>query len=321
VRTEYTYPRTGPTAEQMKLIASVDSFKRFGMPYGPDAVAYAASASRLDLSQPPPPVFEEVVASGGDRREVSGRRSGEGQVEGGGEGRGDGEGEGEGSAGSAGSSQMSSEQESSEPASQSGANGVTSELQPVPNSEPQAGTAAEEAQVGEPESGLVPVSSQESSSDQTETGTPADLQVPVPPTPAPLTAEDVKRILRSNIPPSSFKDKMATAPLSPLRPGSRASSHATFATAEDSFSLLSSETPDASAKPSITVVDQAMLESTPDVDADKSISVLASGSKDESSPTSTPRLSALPVHENTNDEIDTTTIDLPPRIEVTPIAV
>jgi len=63
VRTEYTYPRTGPTAEQMKLIASVDSFKRFGVPYGPDAVAYAASASRLDLSQPPPPVFEEVVSS------------------------------------------------------------------------------------------------------------------------------------------------------------------------------------------------------------------------------------------------------------------
>ncbi|KAJ3505957.1 hypothetical protein NLJ89_g7138 [Agrocybe chaxingu] len=57
VRTEFTYPKTGPTPEQLKLISSRESFARFGVPYGADAIAYAASTSRLDLL-PPPPDFE-----------------------------------------------------------------------------------------------------------------------------------------------------------------------------------------------------------------------------------------------------------------------
>ncbi|KAJ8521479.1 hypothetical protein ONZ45_g1826 [Pleurotus djamor] len=58
VRTEFAYPKAGPTPEQMKLISSRESFVRFGKPYGPDAVSFAASTSRMDLS--PPPDFEEV---------------------------------------------------------------------------------------------------------------------------------------------------------------------------------------------------------------------------------------------------------------------
>jgi hypothetical protein len=53
-RTEFTYPKAGPTPEQLKLISSRESFGRFGVPYGPDAVAFAASTSRHDLSIPPP---------------------------------------------------------------------------------------------------------------------------------------------------------------------------------------------------------------------------------------------------------------------------
>ncbi|THU97632.1 hypothetical protein K435DRAFT_857409 [Dendrothele bispora CBS 962.96] len=53
MRTEFTYPKSGPTPEQLKLISSRDSFARFGVPYGPDAIAYASS-SRADLSNPPP---------------------------------------------------------------------------------------------------------------------------------------------------------------------------------------------------------------------------------------------------------------------------
>ncbi|KJA18701.1 hypothetical protein HYPSUDRAFT_57018 [Hypholoma sublateritium FD-334 SS-4] len=52
-RTEFTYPKTGPTAEQLKVISSRDAFSRFGVPYGADAIAFASS-SRLDLLQPPP---------------------------------------------------------------------------------------------------------------------------------------------------------------------------------------------------------------------------------------------------------------------------
>ncbi|KAI0074928.1 hypothetical protein K474DRAFT_1709421 [Panus rudis PR-1116 ss-1] len=63
VKTALQYPKSGPTPEQLKLISSRESFARFGVPYGPDAVAYAAaSQSRVDLSSgPPPPDFEDVV--------------------------------------------------------------------------------------------------------------------------------------------------------------------------------------------------------------------------------------------------------------------
>ena len=55
-RTEFTYPRTGPTSEQVKFLSSKETFGRFGLPYGPDAIAFAASSSRLDL----PPDFDSI---------------------------------------------------------------------------------------------------------------------------------------------------------------------------------------------------------------------------------------------------------------------
>ena len=55
-RTEFTYPRTGPTSEQVKFLSSKETFGRFGLPYGPDAVAFAASSSRQDL----PPDFDSI---------------------------------------------------------------------------------------------------------------------------------------------------------------------------------------------------------------------------------------------------------------------
>ncbi|KAF8802374.1 hypothetical protein BYT27DRAFT_7341452 [Phlegmacium glaucopus] len=57
IRTEFSYPKSGPTPEQLKVISSRENFSRFGMPYGVDAIAFAASSSRQDL-EPPPPVFE-----------------------------------------------------------------------------------------------------------------------------------------------------------------------------------------------------------------------------------------------------------------------
>ena len=57
IRTDFTYPKSGPTPEQLKVISSRENFSRFGVPYGPDAIAFAASSSRQDL-EPPPPDFE-----------------------------------------------------------------------------------------------------------------------------------------------------------------------------------------------------------------------------------------------------------------------
>lgn len=61
-RTEFTYPRTGPTSEQVKFLSSKETFGRFGLPYGPDAIAFAASSSRLDL----PPDFDSIRPSFSD---------------------------------------------------------------------------------------------------------------------------------------------------------------------------------------------------------------------------------------------------------------
>jgi len=68
-RTEYTYPKTGPTAEQLMVISSRESFARFGVPYGPDAVAFAASSSRQDLL--PPPDFDSAVPEAASPRSPS----------------------------------------------------------------------------------------------------------------------------------------------------------------------------------------------------------------------------------------------------------
>ncbi|THH11139.1 hypothetical protein EW146_g8142 [Bondarzewia mesenterica] len=53
-RTDFVYPKSGPTPEQLKLISSREAVGKFGVPYGADALAYVASTSRLDLHGPPP---------------------------------------------------------------------------------------------------------------------------------------------------------------------------------------------------------------------------------------------------------------------------
>lgn len=58
-RTEFAFPRTGPTSEQVKFLSSKETFGRFSVPYGPDAISFAASASKLDL----PPEFDSIHRS------------------------------------------------------------------------------------------------------------------------------------------------------------------------------------------------------------------------------------------------------------------
>jgi hypothetical protein len=52
VRTDFVYLHSGPTPEQLKLISSVESVSKFGVPYGPDAVAYALAWS-ISTGHPP----------------------------------------------------------------------------------------------------------------------------------------------------------------------------------------------------------------------------------------------------------------------------
>jgi len=71
IRTDFVYPRSGPTPEQLKLISSVESVSKFGVPYGPDAVAFA-SASLVNLHGPPPE-FEEHPSPSQSVREMRAR--------------------------------------------------------------------------------------------------------------------------------------------------------------------------------------------------------------------------------------------------------
>ncbi|KAI0039218.1 hypothetical protein FA95DRAFT_1612748 [Auriscalpium vulgare] len=80
VRTDFVYPRSGPTPEQVKMLSSREAVGKFGVPYGQDARAFA-SASRVNLAQGPPPEFEERQSFDGlPRPSIDGvpRSSGEG---------------------------------------------------------------------------------------------------------------------------------------------------------------------------------------------------------------------------------------------------
>jgi hypothetical protein len=56
------------TPDQVRVIAAREAIGRFGLPYGPDAVAFAAAKGG-----PPPPGFDEVVGSGVLEEEDEGR--------------------------------------------------------------------------------------------------------------------------------------------------------------------------------------------------------------------------------------------------------
>jgi len=69
MRIDFVYLRSGLTPEQLKLISSVESVSKFGVPYGPDTVAYA-SASLVNLHRPPPPKFKERPSVDGSSASV-----------------------------------------------------------------------------------------------------------------------------------------------------------------------------------------------------------------------------------------------------------
>lgn len=239
VRTDFVYPRSGPTPEQLKLISSVESVSKFGVPYGPAAVAYA-SASRVNI-QGPPPEFEEHSSLDGLP------------------------GSSEGASGARSRSALSrgSQEENTRDSRSSGSSFLP------PPAESTAAPRPVSTDVSEPSiSTSLPDPNPSDDDKKEQEATPIEVVPPRPPSPSPTVAtastaatvtkatapalgsvtestnditassshrpvlpsfDSAATVIRKPIAPSSFR--MPSTPLGGVRPGSRASSVDTFQTA------------------------------------------------------------------------------------------
>ncbi|KAH8102223.1 hypothetical protein BXZ70DRAFT_60906 [Cristinia sonorae] len=205
VRTEFTYPKSGPTPEQLKLISSRETFAKFGVPYGRDAIAFHASQSRVDLA--PPPAFDDAVAGPSSGPNASG-------------------------------SGVSDQQDSSHssPLSAAPANASGDVDVAISDSET-SDTVADRPSAQVPTPPSEPATGSQSTTGNVDR--PAE-QIPLPPSPAKselLSAPHPPPGLSppppsGTAPPSSFR--LPTGVTNP-RSESRASSYLSFATADESF--------------------------------------------------------------------------------------
>ncbi|KAI0717903.1 hypothetical protein C8T65DRAFT_571237 [Cerioporus squamosus] len=232
VKTEFAYPRGGPTPDQLRLIASRESFMRFGKPYGADAIAYAASSSRVDLE--PPPGFEEVAGPSGSSPSPQVRDSPS-------------SGPHDEEDGHASEPNASSPSDAAQPAAVAGLQVLTdaeevespvtvtstASLSPEPAPHPPVeSTAAQEVHPA-PSSSSVPAELSSSASPPS----PPPAQAP-PPVANTLLVKAATSQTTSNAPPSAFKAAFASPPAGgsfPDRATSRASSYMSYATAEESL--------------------------------------------------------------------------------------
>ncbi|KAI0325511.1 hypothetical protein GY45DRAFT_1356708 [Cubamyces sp. BRFM 1775] len=265
VRTEFTYPKSGPTPEQLRLISSRESFARFGVPYGADAIAFAASASRVELE--PPPGFDEVAGEG----EAAGAST---------------------SSSEAPATTDQSEDSSSAPVEAESANTSLSTSSDEPESQAQAQAAGEEVNAHEstpPQSPSAPEEASDSSSPSASSPSSSEPEPQHSPTTtsSPSAGTSAATPTSAAAPPSAFKAAFNTGSL-PARAASRASSYMTFATAEESISPSEPPTPGAS-QLDLPVGDEA-YESAAETPVNGS------------APT-TPRLSTRHLHESTDTTI------------------
>ncbi|PIL29020.1 hypothetical protein GSI_09068 [Ganoderma sinense ZZ0214-1] len=248
VKTEFTYPKNGPTPDQVRLISSRESFARFGRPYGADAIAFAASSSRINLE--PPPGFEEVAGGSGTGAEGEGGRgspSSGSQDE-----------EADTSAANTSSSSAPAETQEAAPTISThvltGVQEVESPvvmdqldnaIAPAPSPSPSTTDVAPAAGPVSPTPPAVENISRATSS------SPEPVPLVLSPPVASLSSEPAAPAQASNdttlpsppvaasskAPPSAFKGTLATTPTDnsfPARAASRASSFMSFATAEES---------------------------------------------------------------------------------------
>ena len=213
VKTELTYPKGGPTPEQLKLISSRESFARFGRPYGADAIAFAASTSRADLE--PPPGFEEVAAEGGGAGASSSAQAGRASPDSGSQ-------DPDSSEDVRLEHDLSDVEEAQSP--------TESQAAPLSPSSPPAPSAAEPAHATPPPSDALPPA-ESAQAQATSDASPAPP--PAPPSPGPT-----QKPAAPKAPPSAFKGVPAASPTGDafaVRSASRASSFMSYATAEESL--------------------------------------------------------------------------------------
>ena len=237
VKTELTYPKGGPTPEQLRLIASRENIVRFGMPYGPDAIAYAASSSRIDLE--PPPGFEEVAgpSGAGSSPSPSPERDSPSVP-------GDGEDGGSPSVARPANDAVSEEPAAESPTTTSVATNaaVASEPAPPPPSHPIESAPVSDSgstPASPPPAVSSPASPAESSTAAVSRSSPPPVQPPSASSASnSLSSRPAAPQTTSNAPPSAFKAAYATTPTGgsfPARATSRASSYMSYATAEESL--------------------------------------------------------------------------------------
>ncbi|RPD61685.1 hypothetical protein L226DRAFT_570273 [Lentinus tigrinus ALCF2SS1-7] len=249
VKTELTYPKGGPTPDQLRLIASRESFMRFGKPYGADAIAYAASSSRIDLE--PPPGFEEVAGPSGSGAGPSGSSSPPPGRDSPNSGSSHGDGDEDGHAsGAAASSSRDAEQEEpvAEPHVLTDVEEVDSPVTAAPNAvlvpepaSPSSPGPVESIPATSPTSTAPPPAVSSSEYVEPSNTAPPSSSPPVQPAPSAsdsLSAQPSAPQTTSNAPPSAFKAAFAATPTAgsfPARATSRASSYMSYATAEESL--------------------------------------------------------------------------------------
>ncbi|KAI0058361.1 hypothetical protein BV25DRAFT_1286423 [Artomyces pyxidatus] len=246
VRTDFVYPRSGPTPEQLKLISSRESVGKFGVPYGADARAFAASTSRVNLHGPPPEFEERQSIDGlprpsGEYQRTPSRLAGNRSTpspETAADARTSSERQQEPSGSTitqnsipGTSTSLTSETSAGEAGSSlSPIQDVTSEITsdtPNPNSEPSSTSERPPSPAASTSTGQTAHPSPVADA----TSSPTSLS---PPTSATLSKKPSSTQLSgSGAPPTAFR--MPTSPLGGVRSESRASSVMTFATADTSF--------------------------------------------------------------------------------------
>ncbi|KAI0089673.1 hypothetical protein BDY19DRAFT_993245 [Irpex rosettiformis] len=297
VRTEFTYPKTGPTPDQLKLISSREAFQRFGVPYGEEAIAFAASSSRVELSNVPPPEFEEIVRT--DSRHESPLAT---------------------------NVPVTGQEDAT--TTEPEASGSSAHAEDESHSQPQAAEAAVEAETSagnkQTETLVAGASTSGADSSASLSHPPGLLSSPLASTSVPESSQSSSSTLEVPIEASAVSSSSSSIKPVPVRPESRASTTLSFATADESIHATPLSSP---APTPYTSVSSRMTVPKVTVPTSHEVDDGDVGDEEEDVEVATPHDSSVPAtprtlhkslshsHENTTS---TTNASIPPNTAVPP---